>query len=459
MRFAIGVKNFAKIEEAEICVNKYTLLVGPNNSGKTFLMQLVEGVNDYLHNSADDEIYQTLSVEKTPLYTLYRLTKENSKELCNVLNKKLEKEKNNIVTNTLGKTIPIEELYINIELQECETYNIYYFQKVSNISKIPQLNFGGDRDYEMIYSDAAILTRVIGSSNEKELPMFITMRKNRNDEKKLVGRMLRNLLTEESLFMPASRNGLMLLYRELFAHKTDKTLSFSFKSGEIEEEQEKSMGLTRPVYDFLRFLQTYASGHSRAQFNDEIDFYNKKIIEGELNVGVQGDISYSGQNTEEPISLYLTSSMINEVAPLFMAITSDMNYQKLIIDEVEASLHPEKQMELVRFLNRLYHENMQFIISTHSDTFVSKINNLCILGEHINKNKCADILKELNLEENDVVDPEDLFVYEFVIQSNGKSIVREIPFHESMGYQFDLFTNSALKLYNEAMNVQEITQI
>ena len=44
MYFFVGVENFAKIEMAKVCTNSYTLLVGPNNSGKTFLMQLVQGL-------------------------------------------------------------------------------------------------------------------------------------------------------------------------------------------------------------------------------------------------------------------------------------------------------------------------------------------------------------------------------------------------------------------------------
>ncbi len=44
MLIFLGVENFAKIEKAKVCINSYTLLVGPNNSGKTYFMQLVQGV-------------------------------------------------------------------------------------------------------------------------------------------------------------------------------------------------------------------------------------------------------------------------------------------------------------------------------------------------------------------------------------------------------------------------------
>ena len=43
MKFWLGVENFAKIESAKVNIDDYTLFVGQNNSGKTFLMQLIQG--------------------------------------------------------------------------------------------------------------------------------------------------------------------------------------------------------------------------------------------------------------------------------------------------------------------------------------------------------------------------------------------------------------------------------
>lgn len=153
--------------------------------------------------------------------------------------------------------------------------------------------------------------------------------------------------------------------------------------------------------------------------------------------------------------MYLASSMINEVAPLILAITSQKSYSRLIIDEVEASLHPQKQLELVRFLNRLNNNGMQLVISTHSDTFVSKLNNLYVLSE-IAKTSGENIVQRFGMEKEDLVSPEKLFVYEFVNQSNGKSIVKEIKPDKKTGYQFDLFTESALHLYEEAVKLGEM---
>ena len=129
----------------------------------------------------------------------------------------------------------------------------------------------------------------------------------------------------------------------------------------------------------------------------------------------------------------------------------------MIIDEVEASLHPQKQLELVRFFNRLNNKGMQLMISTHSDTFVSKLNNLYILSERVKANG-EDILKKFNLEKADLTDTTNLFVFEFRNLENGKSVVNEIKPDKKMGYQFDLFTESAMQLYDEAVKIGEYSK-
>ena len=62
----------------------------------------------------------------------------------------------------------------------------------------------------------------------------------------------------------------------------------------------------------------------------------------------------------------------------------------------------------------------------------------------------------LGLTSQDLIDPGSVLVYEFVLQDNGKSIVKEVPGDEKRGFQFDLFASSALKLYDEALEIGEL---
>ena len=123
MHIWIGVENFAKIERAKICTNNYTVLVGPNNSGKTFLMQLVQGINKKISYMLDETIFDSLLMNKGEAYKEYVLNCQNAEKLTEYINAKLALEKENIVKEIFGKEIPIGRLYIDILMEET-VYNI-----------------------------------------------------------------------------------------------------------------------------------------------------------------------------------------------------------------------------------------------------------------------------------------------------------------------------------------------
>lgn len=461
MHIWIGVENFAKIESAKICIDNYTVLVGPNNSGKTFLMQLVQGINRKLSYLIDESIMKTLQVKKGEAYREYVLSSENIEKLVEHINSKLVIEKDNLVKEIFGKEISIEKLYVEILMEEDSTYDFIMLDasKKDSIENIEKLTEAFEPfAVELINKLDMGLVCIARKKNVKKKKMKpISIHGSfGNDDVGLFKLVLRSILEPESLFLPASRTGLLLLYREFFANKTDKELSFTVKKNKLIENKENLANLTQPVYEFLRFMQIYSEQEERRKkFREELTFFENHIIEGHINVDKQGVFSYSSKNEKYRVPMYLASSMINEVAPLVLAITAQISYDRLIIDEVEASLHPQKQLELVRFLNRLNNKGMQLIVSTHSDTFVSKLNNLYALSEMVKVNG-EDILEHFNLEKADLVSPDKLFVYEFVNQPNGKSIVKEIKADKKMGYKFDLFTVSAMHLYEEATKLGEI---
>ena len=83
----LGVKNFGKIEDARICINKFTVLVGPNNSGKTFLMQLAHGINDEIANLVDVSDVKEFIAEEVSGYQKYIIDTHNIDKLENIMNK------------------------------------------------------------------------------------------------------------------------------------------------------------------------------------------------------------------------------------------------------------------------------------------------------------------------------------------------------------------------------------
>lgn len=122
MEFWIGVEDFAKIRRAKICVNHYTVLVGANNSGKTFFMQLVQGVGERVEALIDDFPDDILKGYYSSSVTKFRISRRNIQKVIEVINNRLNEEKEDIVRDTFGKDIPIGKLYIDIVIKENESY-------------------------------------------------------------------------------------------------------------------------------------------------------------------------------------------------------------------------------------------------------------------------------------------------------------------------------------------------
>ena len=110
MKFYIGVENFGKINKAEIEVSNFAVFVGNNNSGKTFLMQLIYGVLAEIRNFRYKDAYKELELNKKTLLDanwFQKLEVELNEFLC--------QEKEEIIAKTFNKQIPIDKLYIRLE--------------------------------------------------------------------------------------------------------------------------------------------------------------------------------------------------------------------------------------------------------------------------------------------------------------------------------------------------------
>ena len=276
MKIWIGVENFAKIKTAKICVDKYTLLVGPNNCGKTYLMQLINGVNDSWNMLVDRNVEETWKDESTKGCKKYVLSQENIEKFEEELNKKLYKEKEEIVKRTFEKNIPVDNLYIDFLLEQEEKYVIYQTADVSKIPKILREKVDDKPVWDMLKSVrdyyVEIITRV--KKNSQEI-IWASVYGEKKQSRDYIADEIIALLQERSIFMPSSRSGLMLLYREFFAHKTDNAILNLNKMKGLNSNSENTMNLTQPLYRFLRFLQTYGeSEYARERFKEELKFFD-----------------------------------------------------------------------------------------------------------------------------------------------------------------------------------------
>ena len=96
----------------------------------------------------------------------------------------------------------------------------------------------------------------------------------------------------------------------------------------------------------------------------------------------------------------------------------------------------------------------RMIISTHSDSMAINMNNLLTftLGSLSEEAKLKK-MKELGLEEADLLKTEDIYVYQFTNSDHGTSKVSEIEYREinNLGYDFELFNKNIQKLSDDTI--------
>ncbi|MGN0141195.1 MAG: AAA family ATPase [Roseburia sp.] len=430
MVFHIIVENFGKVEYADIALTNLVVLVGNNNSGKTMIMQLIYGIRNELMNMS----VPTEGVEQSSLgeQTLIRCGRNWFTEVEAYVNRYLADNKMQIMQKIFGVPVDVETIKISLENDNSLYYVCSASETVSDNVENPQ---------NMIELD---ILRYDGTEEPREYTKSIDVKEYREDEIREIVQSVWTImlsgneaLNAKQLFLPASRAGLQMLYRYYFAGDTKGNLVL-------------------PVRDFLKFLQLYAQD---AQLDDArrtlVEFGEEFLLKGRIIQKGEETFFTEGQNGRI-VPLYVASSMIHELTPFIKALNSTQQIGWIFCDEVENSLHPLLQREMARWVIRMVNEGMNVVISSHSDTMASRLNNLLMLTFLGNEKVSYSMLKELELTQADMLKQGiRVSVYEFHTGKQGRTAVEKLDFidYPLMGYDFKLFGKNLDKLYDEAERI------
>ena len=421
------IKNFGKVAAADIVLNNLVVFVGNNNSGKTMVLQLIYGLRKELKNIP----LPVLGVRSSDLNGQYlvQCAQDWFREVEVRANRYLAENKLRIMEDIFGIPIYAEEIKIALEGMGSTKF-------VSSISGYE------DRDAEEQKTGISIDTRQY--ENGKSMKSFINRipvggysDDGAAEALRIVWRIiLTGTADQESnqLFLPAARSGLQLLYKHYFAGKIEGNL-------------------VMPVKEFLRFLQLYAENKQLSESQRALlEFGEQHLLAGKV-VQRGEETFYFDEDRGREFSLHIASSMIHELTPFIKALNATQQIDWLYCDEVENSLHPLLQREMARWLIRMANAGMHVLISSHSDTMASRLNNLFMLTQLNRRQGNFKRLEELELVEADLLRPDvEVSVYEFQSEKQKGTMVKKMEFIEYplLGYEFELFGKNLDKLYDEA---------
>lgn len=139
------------------------------------------------------------------------------------------------------------------------------------------------------------------------------------------------------------------------------------------------------MYDY--FLRDYDLSQRMVGFmrskNEEQTFFTnrvKELLHGDL-VSEKG-IQYLVLSKDKRIPLTAAASSVKELSPfLFFLRNHSDEIFSFCIEEPEAHLHPTMQIDLADLIAACRNKGMMFQMTTHSDYFVQRINQLLQLGK------------------------------------------------------------------------------
>lgn len=178
----------------------------------------------------------------------------------------------------------------------------------------------------------------------------------------------------------------------------------------------------------------------------------RAILEGEVNKEETIYI-YTTNDTSMPVSAAAAS--IREIAPLqILAKKHDVSKCAILVEEPEAHLHPLKQRMMADIIGALSHSGAILQITTHSDYFLRRLNELIMFAKAKkvadDPDKLKDLSKKVNIVEDMSIDESIIGAYLLQKQADGTSIA--IKQDLSNGIPFAAFRDAIL----DNMNYQDI---
>ncbi len=239
-------------------------------------------------------------------------------------------------------------------------------------------------------------------------------------------------------YLPADRTGLM--------HSLPLIEDVSLDR--LSMPQAVSPLMSGVVTDFLRQLTGIRPRRPWQKARDMAGDLETALLQGTVHVKDEKsgtpEFSYRPQGWSDDLPLMRASSMVLELTPIVLFLRYLIRPgDGVIIEEPEAHLHPAAQTMLARELVRLVDAGVQVIITTHSDWFLEQIGNLVQLSslEPARRSGIADMALE----------PKQVGAWLFKPDSaESGSVVEEIVVDPETGLFPTDYNKVSEALYNES---------
>lgn len=452
-KWKLFVKNYGKIDRAEIECAPLTLIVGDNNCGKSYLMSLLWGIKNYgiMRFMDGNMIWKTESSKKVInwMSSIIEKTGEGCKtdtkvsydiclELENLVNEFMKCNKDALLSWIFNSnTVHADEIRIVMNKEECLNYSVCCEKKAQHIAV--EICYG---TYNCCKISYGIDGWIEGETEQNKVFNICFL------IKALVSEMLECVFhvgRNQYTYLPAARTGFMLAKDVVNKVGREQTFNYPGESTNI-------IPFTRPINQFLDIINDLTiEPNGSTQYISLAKDIERYMLNGNVDISntANKEVFYTPNGENKNIPLRTVSAVVTELTPLVLLLKHSEKINDLYYEEPEMCLHPQLQNMMSKVLVRMVNEGIHVVATTHSDILIQGINNRIKLYSHPEKDR---ICGELNIQENELIDANDVSVYQFEIKNN-KSRLTKLECGEN-GFIVPTFNNALDMIMEEAYKIQ-----
>lgn len=368
----IKFKNLGPIDNGEIDFNDLkgiNLIIGKNNTGKTYLSNLLytyfkvrERQNIKIIGIRFKDILSDSDYETIKDYFENKYQKEIKDTLPQVFHTSKDTFKDFEIEVDLSDEI--------LEFKKLDDDMVIYFREMRKTIKLKK----SEDKIEYLMEDY----------DENKGKRYITYNRKIEEEeaKQIIFGYFLHIKFFQKIYkfhsFPAERSGAVLFYKQLLEERSDVLRELELGNS---ENIGKISRYSEPVNDYVKFLNSISD---RSKGVTELDIYKKldtelkEILDGEVIIDLESNIMFK-IDANKIIDLGMVSSTVKTLAGFYLYLKYlAMERDIIFIDEIELNLHPENQRKIMKLINYLSKQGIKFIISTHSPIITEEIDNMLL---------------------------------------------------------------------------------
>ena len=483
MASRISISNLGPIESAELELRPLTILVGPNNTGKSHAALLVYALTQALRSTPMWGSMPGFNRYSVPMLRYFRgpqFSNAKRKEITRAFNdfhsEQTEQKAKSLEMADLPPSIQEAILGMSQSSFQWARRNIEQELKRcfgSTLQNITRKNSDGSRTVFTIRitDDSSGFVWSLRNDNDELISDEFIVDPSRVRLDEYLFRVPRQVISDDLVFvlqtiteqymwhilkdysaqshyLPATRSGILQGHKTLASLIVDKASRAWVEPLEVP----KFPGVTTDLIRALLLLGNQAPVDD-SKLQRIVTFLELEVTKGSIGIDNQfeyPDIYY--KNTLGQFELHNISSMISEMAPLVLFLKFLIQRDQLLIfEEPESHLDPRNQRNVARAIAMMVNAGVRVIVTTHSDIFLNQINNLAQIGSISPRKRRA-----MGYKANEILRSEDIGAYVFKPGNEG-TIVTPAEMHSGGGISIQSSDEIHRLLYEQAITLEHAT--